>query len=98
VTPFDSTNSVRIGSDPSGTRYLDGRVDNVGFWKRVLTAQDRTDLYNSGKGLDYSKLTDTLKTNLMAYWNLDEDSGTRKDSAGTNNLTDNNTVTDAPGI
>jgi hypothetical protein len=37
------------------------------------------------------------QTNLVAYWKLDETSGTRADSKGSNNLTDNNTVTYAPG-
>ena len=31
-------------------------------------------------------------SNLVAYWQLGETSGTRNDSAGTNHLTDNNTV------
>jgi len=35
------------------TFYLDGMVDEVGFWKRVLTAQEKTDLYNGGAGLSY---------------------------------------------
>lgn len=33
-----------------------------------------------------------LKTNLVSWWTLDETSGTRNDSHGTNHLTDNNTV------
>lgn len=33
--------------------YFDGIIDEVGFWKRVLTSQERTDLYNSGNGLSY---------------------------------------------
>jgi len=32
---------------------MDGRVDEVGFWKRVLTAQERTNLYNAGAGNTY---------------------------------------------
>ena len=39
----------------------------------------------------------TILTNLVAYWKLDETSGSRADSAGTNTLTDNNTVTAAAG-
>ena len=31
-------------------------------------------------------------TNLVSWWKLDEESGARADSHGTNNLTDNNTV------
>lgn len=34
-----------------------------------------------------------LLTSLVAHWKLDEASGTRNDSHGTNHLTDNNTVT-----
>src|SRR3990167_8248201 len=39
----------------------------------------------------------TLPTSLMAYFKLDEASGTRVDSKSTNDLTDNNTVTQAVG-
>lgn len=35
----------------------------------------------------------TLVTGLVAYWSLDETSGTRADSVGDMDLTDNNTVT-----
>jgi hypothetical protein len=41
--------------------------------------------------------TSPLLTNLVAYWKLDESSGTRIDSHGSNNLTDNNTVGSATG-
>jgi hypothetical protein len=39
----------------------------------------------------------TLLNSLISYWKLDETSGTRVDSAGSNNLTDNNTVGSATG-
>jgi hypothetical protein len=39
-----------------------------------------------------------LLTDLVAYWKLDETSGTRFDSAGTNNLTDNGGVGSTIGI
>lgn len=32
---------------------FDGRIDEVGFWKRVLTGAEITQLYNSGSGLAY---------------------------------------------
>lgn len=38
------------------------------------------------------------KTNLISWWTLDEASGTRNDSHGTNHLTDNNTVGSAAGV
>jgi hypothetical protein len=40
----------------------------------------------------------TLSTGLKSYWELEEASGTRVDSHGTNDLTDNNTVTSVTGI
>jgi prepilin-type N-terminal cleavage/methylation domain-containing protein len=38
-----------------------------------------------------------LLTNLVSYWSLDEASGVRYDAHGSNNLTDNNTVTSVTG-
>ncbi|MBI2105119.1 MAG: PEP-CTERM sorting domain-containing protein [Candidatus Omnitrophica bacterium] len=39
-----------------------------------------------------------LLDDLTAYWTLDETSGTRFDSVGSNHLTDHNTVTQASGV
>lgn len=41
--------------------------------------------------------TPDLTTDLVAYWKLDETSGSRADSAGSNTLADNNTVTSGTG-
>lgn len=38
-----------------------------------------------------------LKDNLISYWKLEESSGTRADAHGSNNLTDNFTVTSGAG-
>lgn len=38
-----------------------------------------------------------LETSLIAWWDMDETSGTRNDSHGVNHLTDNNTVGSAAG-
>jgi len=40
----------------------------------------------------------TLPTNLVSYWELEEASGTRVDSHGANDLTDNNTVGTMTGV
>lgn len=45
---WDSGASFRIGTDSN--RHIDGRIDNVSLWKRILTADERTSLYNSGAG------------------------------------------------
>jgi len=40
----------------------------------------------------------SLTSGLVSYWALDEESGTRVDSVGSNDLTDNNTVGTAAGM
>lgn len=39
-----------------------------------------------------------LLTGIVSYWNMDEASGNRADSVGSNTLVDNNTVTSASGV
>lgn len=102
----DGTGPLRIGTQaltPTAepwANYFDGAVDGMGFWKKLLTSDERAALYNSGKGLMYHHLTGSLLTNLSAYWDLNESSGTRYNSAGTasSDYTDNNTVTSTAGI
>lgn len=55
-TIFDvSSAEFRIGARAYAAfeGYFDGRIDEVGFWKRVLTAAERTTLYNGGAGMTY---------------------------------------------
>lgn len=42
---------------PGFPDQLDGVIDEVGFWKRVLSSQEREALYNAGNGLAYSSFT-----------------------------------------
>lgn len=52
--PSDTAASVRVGAfDTALNGVFYGRIDEIGFWKRVLTAQERTDLYNGGTGNTY---------------------------------------------
>ena len=50
-----TTNELNIGV--WGDRYtavaFDGKIDEVGIWSRVLTADEVSDLYNTGLGLAY---------------------------------------------
>lgn len=41
----------------STARDWDGLIDEVGFWKRVLTSDERTELYNGGSGRDYAYIS-----------------------------------------
>jgi hypothetical protein len=93
----DTNSQFQIGAT-EGANSFNGRIDQVGFWKRVLTSGERTALYNAGAGKSYGDLTTAEKVSLVSYWELDEASGTRNDSHGTNHLTDNNTVTLANGV
>lgn len=43
-----------LGTALSTTYDMSGRIDELGFWNRVLTAQERTDLYNGGTGNTYN--------------------------------------------
>jgi hypothetical protein len=51
---IDGSGPFEVGrwSDTGGA-LLDGRVCELGFWKRLGTQQDVTDLYNGGAGLAY---------------------------------------------
>lgn len=50
TTPGTSTGAVRIGTVAAGSSYFGGRVDEVSFWKRLLTSDERTAQYNGGSG------------------------------------------------
>ena len=84
--------AFQIGAKSGSSEHFDGKISLVGFWKRVFTSEERTQLYNSGKSLLYSELDDLLKEDLISFWPLDEASGNAADSHGSNTLTDNGTV------
>jgi hypothetical protein len=48
------TDPFVLGSTGANTSFLDGVIDEVGFWKRLLTPGEITALYNGGAGLPYS--------------------------------------------
>lgn len=98
TAPPDSTMAYRIAArGPTPDRFFKGAVCRVAFGKTPSSsmATIRDLLYNSGNGLPYGDLTTQQKTDigLISYWMLDEVSGTRNDSHGTNHLTSNNGVT-----
>jgi hypothetical protein len=95
--PGVSTSDFTIGSTGNPSGFFPGQVAMCGFWKRLLTTDERTFLFNSGFGRLHGDLPDNLKTSLVSYWNLTESSGTRNDNHGTNHLTDNAGVTSATG-
>ena len=52
-TPVVTNGSLKIGAETGGNGRFDGVVDEVGIWKRVLSASEITTLYNSGAGTTY---------------------------------------------
>lgn len=48
----DGTADFTLGGR-SGSVYFDGLMDEVGFWKKVLSAAEITSLYNGGSGFAY---------------------------------------------
>ncbi len=56
IVPNVSAAQFRIGArEYAGAEgYFDGVIDQVCLWKRLLTAAERTELYDSGNGLSYA--------------------------------------------
>lgn len=103
----DSEIQDNIGTNLAGTEAnLEGywKFDNDGTDETSNgndltnnnTATFSTDVPFSGTLVDV-KNDDTLATNLVSYWELEEASGTRTDSHGSNDLSDNNTVGQGTG-
>jgi hypothetical protein len=52
----DTTETFFLGDD-GASRFMNGTIDQVGIWTRVLTSGERTTLYNGGAGLSYAAMT-----------------------------------------
>lgn len=94
-----------LGSQES-SNYFNGFIDEVKVYAYARTeAQVKADYLGPGinKGLGVSlgsnfQNSDAISNGLMAYWNLDEASGTRADASGNAyTLSDWNTTTSNPG-
>jgi hypothetical protein len=85
-----NTNPFYIGSFPS-VLPLSGALSSVGFWKKALTASEVTQLWNAGAGRTYASLDSGLRTNLVSWWALNQNSVTADSAPTGNNLTNNGT-------
>lgn len=81
----------QIGATVDGD-YFEGSMAFVGAFNATLSSSQVSDIYNGGTPKTYADLTTGDKTNLVSWWNLNETSGNRVDSHGSNDLTDNNSV------
>ena len=63
----DTVRPFHIGafSNTGAATFLDARVDEVGFWKRLLTTQEKTDLYNAGKGITHPLIDSQYEYSLF---------------------------------
>ena len=71
-----------------GTPSFDGRMRCFRFWEKVVSAADRTALYNSGTGLfdEDTAFTDAIKDELRATWPMNELRGPREAGEGSTKL------------
>ena len=53
AVPAPGAGSFVLGATGAVDHYLDGRMDEVGFWRRAITAAEVAQLYNSGAGFAY---------------------------------------------
>jgi len=99
AAPAASTAAVQIGGNTAGSAaYWTGQIDEAGWWTKVLSSTEITDLYNSGSGLPYYSPDDikndtTLSTSLDHYWELDD----VNDSHGSENLGNTGSATFTTG-
>lgn len=95
------TNTLHIGRLPGwDVNSFDGSIDEFAFWKRTLTDAERDSLYYSGRGKPFDLINEDeipITYGLVSHWNMNETSGSRLDSHGTNHLIDNNGVTSVTG-
>lgn len=83
-----SGNAFRFGCRSDETvGKLDGRLDSWFFTKRLLTADEKTDLYNSGNGRTYATAISSFKdSSLQSWWNMNELTGSATDAHGSNTM------------
>ena len=60
ASPGSDTVAFAIGANGDGTAFFDGRIDQVGLWKRYLTDTEVTFLYNNGAGRTYAEVNGAL--------------------------------------
>lgn len=73
----------------SGADFFSGDMCDAAFWNVALPA---------AKIQKLAQAFDIQRQQLVSYWKLDETSGTRLDTIGDNDLTDNNTVLSGTGL
>jgi len=77
-----------VGASAASTDNFDGRLDSLGLWSRLLTADERTAIINGGAGVVSGDLTTSEKTGLVSFYDFNGPvGGGWVDTWGTNHLT-----------
>lgn len=92
----DTAAALNVGRNEADSEYFDGQASNFRLWKKILSASDKSTLWNDGCTRNHANITAALDVaDLKVSCNLDESSTgvapvTRIDSKNSNDLTDNN--------
>jgi len=101
INDLSNALAFHVGQTQAGSDYFDGKLDEIRFYNRVLTASEVTTLYDyKGKGgalnssASQPQGTGRLDSGLAGYWKLDDGSGTSAADTSTNGNT--GTLTNGP--
>lgn len=95
ITLPTGMNSINIGEQniPGASGNLNGKIDDVRFYNRVLSATEVTTLYSS-YSVGQTRINAPNNNGLVGYWNFEENAGTKAmDSSGRGNT---GTLTNGP--
>jgi hypothetical protein len=94
IDPYTSTHALWFGREDGFARAFNGSLRDIGVWSRTLNAADVASLANRASA------PGGLSTGLVAWWPLDEGSGTTLRDASGNarnaRLSSDSWVTDCP--
>tara|TARA_R100000664_G_scaffold8732_1_gene14407 strand:- start:92 stop:904 length:813 start_codon:yes stop_codon:yes gene_type:complete len=96
INAYNAANSAYIGKRfTTSPRYMDGKLDEIGFWDSVLTASEVNAIYNGGTPFDLTADNGNYvsSSDLIGYWRNGDPNGTASyptitdDSKNSNNGT-----------
>ena len=72
IGPYSNTQKMNFGRQGSSNQhFLNGKLDDIGIWNRVLTPSEVSQLYNQNQCFTITTVTDTLVINVgqLSYTN-----------------------------
>jgi len=72
IGPYSNTQKMNFGRQGSSNQhFLNGKLDDIGIWNRVLTPNEVTQLYNQNQCFTNTTVTETLIINVgqLSYTN-----------------------------